>query len=252
VKVELLSIRECPHVPPTRRLVRDVLDRLATETRIDEILVGSVEEAERLGFAGSPTIHVDGLDIEIPLTSPRPGLGCRLYGRTGTPPRWLVEAAVLRALAPRGLLFLCVANSARSQLAEGIARQLAPPHVRVWAAGSPPTAVRPEAIRVLEEIGIDASVQHAKGLDSVPPGSADAIVTLCAEEDACPLFPGKVHRLHWSLPDPAAAPGDLQERLVAFRAVRDELVRRLRVVLAGHTCDRGVSTRDGRTGWKSS
>ncbi len=131
----------------------------------------------------------------------------------------------------KGLLFLCVANSARSQMAEALARRDAPPGFRVWSAGSSPSRVNPLTVRVLAEIGIDASGQRAKGLDAVPAGEVDTVVTLCAEE-VCPIFPGAVRRLHWPLPDPAAAVGDEAVRLAAFRAARDELEARIRVLLS--------------------
>jgi arsenate reductase len=142
-----------------------------------------------------------------------------------------MEAAVLRASSPRGVLFLCVANSARSQLAEGIARSLAPASVGVWSAGSQPTRVRPEAIAVLAEIGIDISGHRSKAVSEIPADQIDTVITLCGEEE-CPVFLGRARRLHWGLPDPAAAGGSESDRLVAFRRTRDELRRRLEVVFA--------------------
>jgi thioredoxin type arsenate reductase len=124
------------------------------------------------------------------------------------------------------ILFLCVANSARSQLAEGLARRLAPPGTRVYSAGSEPGTIHPLAVRVLAEVGVDASAQHSKGLDAIPLGEIDLVVTLCAEE-VCPLFPRPVRTLHWPLPDPARTSGSDEQRLAAFRAVRDELAARL-------------------------
>jgi arsenate reductase len=145
---------------------------------------------------------------------------------------WRTGAEALRKKRPRHILFLCVANSARSQMAEGIARSLAPPEVTVSSAGSSPASVRPQAIRVLEEIGIDISGYRSKGLDSIDAGSVDAVITLCAEE-VCPVFLGKAVRLHWGLPDPAAVTGTEETRLNTFRSVRDELRRRLKA-LFGH------------------
>jgi arsenate reductase len=126
----------------------------------------------------------------------------------------------------KGVLFLCVANSARSQMAEGIARSLAPVGTKLWSAGSRPTSVRPEAIAVLKEIGIDISGQRAKAVAEIPAAEVDTVITLCGEEE-CPLFLGKATRLHWGLPDPAAVDGSEAERLDAFRKVRDELRRRI-------------------------
>ena len=86
--------------------------------------------------------------------------------------------------------------------------------------------MNPLAIRVLAEIGIDASGQHSKSVGDIPPDGVDAVVTLCAEEE-CPLFPGQAVRLHWGLSDPAAAGGSREERLDAFRKTRDDLRRRI-------------------------
>ena len=143
---------------------------------------------------------------------------------------WAAEAEALRAARPRHVLFLCVANSARSQMAEGIARTLAPEGVRVSSAGSEPTSLRPEAVEVLREIGIDVSGQRSKGMDDVE-RPVDAVVTLCAEE-VCPAWLEPALRVHWGLPDPAAVYTSPEARLQAFRDVRDELRRRLSVVFA--------------------
>jgi len=116
------------------------------------------------------------------------------------------------------ILFLCVANAARSQMAEGLARAMAPDGYRFLSAGSEPGQLNPLAVEALREEGIDISQHHAKGLEAIPLNDVDVIVTLCAEE-VCPVVPGKVRRLHWPLPDPT--------RLASFRVVRD----RLRVLL---------------------
>ena len=141
---------------------------------------------------------------------------------------WRSNAEALREFGPRHILFLCVANSARSQMAEGIARHLAPDGVTVSSAGSEPATVRAQALAVLGEIGIDISAHYSKGVDEVA-RPVDAVVTLC-EEEVCPAWLGDTHRVHWSLPDPAAAAGSPERQLDAFRAVRDELRRRLAVV----------------------
>ena len=143
----------------------------------------------------------------------------------------MIEAGILRALRPRHILFLCVANSARSQMAEGIARSLVPKGVRVSSAGSVPSFVRPHALQVLKEIGIDISGHKSKGLDAVDASSVDVVITLCAEE-LCPVFPGEAMRLHWGLPDPARENGNEDRKLAAFRGVRDELHRRLELLFS--------------------
>jgi arsenate reductase len=133
---------------------------------------------------------------------------------------------------PKGILFLCVANSARSQMAEGIARAVAPPEIKIWSAGSRPTNVRPEAIEVLKEAGIDISGHHSKAVSEIPTAEIDTVITLCAEEE-CPLFLGNAQRLHWGLPDPISGSGSQEEALEAFRKVRDELYKRIIDFLKG-------------------
>lgn len=122
------------------------------------------------------------------------------------------------------LLFACVANSARSQLAEAIARHLAPAEFDLYSAGSRPSNVKPEVHTVLGELGIDTRGLRSKGFISVPIDEVDVAVTLCLDE-VCPIFPSTTRTLHWPLPDPASAPDD--ERIEAFRAARDELLRRI-------------------------
>jgi arsenate reductase len=123
---------------------------------------------------------------------------------------------------PGRVLFLCVHNSARSQMAEGFARALAPPGVLVWSAGSEPSRVHARAIETMKEAGIDISGQRSKRIDEVPWQEADTVVTLCGEaEEICPVLGAPVRRVHWPLPDPSAAPPDRQP--AAFREARDEI-----------------------------
>ena len=126
------------------------------------------------------------------------------------------------------LLFMCVANSARSQMAEGLAREFAPAALEVASAGSAPTQLNPYAKRALDELGIDIGGALCKRVDALDSARVRTVITLCAEE-VCPTFAGDVERLHWPLPDPAAAKGTDAEILASFRDVRDELQRRLKI-----------------------
>lgn len=125
------------------------------------------------------------------------------------------------------ILFLCVANSARSQMAEGLAREFLPDRFRVYSAGSKPSTVNPLAIQALGELGIDISGQRSKALDEIDSGSIDLVVTLCAEE-VCPVFLGKAKKLHWPFPDPADPKRASEGRIEVFRKVRDEIAERIR------------------------
>jgi len=138
-----------------------------------------------------------------------------------------------------GVLFLCVANSARSQMAEGIARGLAGDRLAIQSAGSAPSRVHPLAVRVLAEIGLDISLQRSKSVDEVDRDVVETVVTLCAEE-VCPVYLGRARRLHWPLPDPASGTTSDEAALESFRAVRDELSRRISEWLA----DEGVLPRE--------
>ena len=231
VRIEVLVFDGCPHVEEAIQLADAVAGRLGPGITVERVDVNTHERAAELSFLGSPSIRVDGADVERRAASAG-RLCCRTYeGRSGAPPEWLVEAAVLRALSPRGVLFLCVANSARSQMAEGIGRALAPPGVIIWSAGSQPARVRPEAIAALAEIGIDISHHRSKSVAEIPAHEVDTVVTLCGEEE-CPVFLGKARRLHWGLPDPAVIGGSEADRADAFRRTRDELRRRLAALFA--------------------
>ncbi len=122
------------------------------------------------------------------------------------------------------ILFLCVANSARSQMAEGLARTILPASVEVASAGSAPGLLNPLAVEALSETGIDIAHHRSKPLSDVSPETADLIVTLCAEE-ICPFVPGPVRRLHWPIADTSVA-GDI----VAFRTARDQIKGRIEVL----------------------
>ncbi|MEW6435241.1 MAG: arsenate reductase ArsC [Myxococcota bacterium] len=127
----------------------------------------------------------------------------------------------------KSVLFLCVANSARSQMAEGLARKRFGDRVRVQSAGSRPSTVNPYAVEVMREVGVDLTTHASKSVDTIDPASVDTVITLCAEE-VCPVFLGKATRLHWPLPDPASAePLPREVMLERFRAARDELERRI-------------------------
>ena len=128
----------------------------------------------------------------------------------------------------KSVLFLCVANSARSQMAEGLAKRMLGPSVRVQSAGSKPSKVNPYAVEVMSEIGIDLGSHHSKSVDTIEPSTVDTVITLCAEE-VCPVILGQLRRLHWPIPDPASDDPNLtrDQLLARFRTARDEIRGRL-------------------------
>lgn len=124
----------------------------------------------------------------------------------------------------KSILFLCVANSARSQMAEGLARMVFGHRVPVMSAGSEPSVVNPYAIEVMRELGVDLGTHHSKSVQTIDPREVGMVITLCAEE-VCPAFLGEAHRLHWPIPDPASKDPNLShhEMLQRFRKARDSL-----------------------------
>jgi len=128
----------------------------------------------------------------------------------------------------QSILFLCVANSARSQMAEGLARMTFGDRIPVQSAGSEPTQVNPYAIEVMHELGVDLTKHHSKSVQTIDPVTVGTVITLCAEE-VCPVFMGKARRLHWPIPDPASIdPGiSPEEMLTRFRTARDTIREKL-------------------------
>jgi arsenate reductase len=128
------------------------------------------------------------------------------------------------------ILFMCVANSARSQLAEGLAREFFP-NAEIQSAGSHPGRLNPHAVTVMKEIGIDISRHYSKSADELSPGflvDLDYVITLCAEE-VCPVLVSKAKKLHWPFPDPASKEPLPEEELVRrFRGARDSISEKLK------------------------
>lgn len=131
------------------------------------------------------------------------------------------------------VLILCTGNSARSQMAEGLLRNEAGGAMEVYSAGTDPGIVRPEAIMVMKEIGIDISEHRSKSVDEFRDQQFDYIITVCSRaNEQCPVFPGAAERIAWDFDDPAAVEGELETRLGTFRRVRDEILHHLRIFLA--------------------
>ena len=133
----------------------------------------------------------------------------------------------------RRVLVLCTGNSARSQMAEGLLRELGGDRLEVYSAGTLPSEVNPLAIEAMRERGIDISGHRSKHLSEFLGQPFDDVLTVCDKAaENCPIFPGRARRTHWSFPDPAAAQGSSEERLAFFRRVRDDIEVHLREWLA--------------------
>lgn len=129
------------------------------------------------------------------------------------------------------ILFLCVANSARSQMAEGLAKKLLGTRAHVESAGSAPSKVNPFAVQAMKEIGIDLTEHYSKSPDALKPGfivQLDYVITLCGEEVCPTMMAPKAKKLHWPFPDPAGKGGSDEEQLTRFRETRDAIAERIR------------------------
>ena len=124
------------------------------------------------------------------------------------------------------ILFLCVENSARSQMAEGIARKIFGNTADIQSAGSNPSRVHPLAVEVMKEQGVDISQQWSKSIDSIHMGDIDLVITLCAEE-ICPYLGGNIQRQHWPFPNPTPAAFSRAEQIERFRTIRDQLTQKI-------------------------
>ena len=131
--------------------------------------------------------------------------------------------------ALKGILFLCVNNSCRSQMAEALARSYAPESVNIYSAGTNPTSINPRVPEVMSEVGIAVTGQYSKSIDEIPVDLIDIYITLCGDKDSCPTIPGATHE-HWPFDDPAQATGDDENILSAFRKVREDIDKRVRTL----------------------
>jgi arsenate reductase (thioredoxin) len=127
------------------------------------------------------------------------------------------------------VLFVCTHNSARSQMAEGLLRALGSDRFEAFSAGTQATHVRPLAIRVMAELGIDISGQESKTLDRYLDEPFEKVITVCDQaHESCPVFLGARERLHWSFPDPSEAGGTEEQQLDVYRHVRDAIRERIK------------------------
>ena len=130
------------------------------------------------------------------------------------------------------VLILCTGNSARSQMAEGLLRALSRGAVEASSAGTKPSQVNPLAIAAMKEAGIDISAHRSKSVEEFAAQRFDIVITVCDNaKETCPIFPGAPERIHWSFPDPATVEGSHEEKLRAFRDVRDGLQQRLQQLM---------------------
>ncbi len=232
MNVRLLIIEGCPGAAPASELLGRVLAGEGLAPEFETVVVADESAAGRERFVGSPSIRIDGLDIEEARRADPPSLTCRIYSagntRSGVPPEAMLRSAVRRALAPKTrVLFLCTGNSCRSQMAEGWARALRGDVVEAHSAGIETHGLNPRAVKVMAEAGVDISRHRSKHLDEVRDVEFDFVVTVCDRaHESCPLFPGRTRVVHAGFDDPprlAEGAASEDEALAHYRRVRDEI-----------------------------
>ncbi len=234
--IRLLTVPGCPGAPPARALLHEVLKSEGLADAFTEIEVSDEQEAQQLGFLGSPTIHIDGLDIELAkLVSPA-CMCCRTYEhgseRLCQIPESMLREALRRAQAPKQkLLYLCTGNSCRSQMAEGLTRAIQGDTYDVCSAGIETHGLNPNAVKVMAELGVDISGHRSELVASYLDVGIDVVVTVCGHaHKTCPLFPGQAKVVHVGFDDPPRMAKELAERgankeeqLDCYRTVRDQI-----------------------------
>jgi len=137
---------------------------------------------------------------------------------------YLIERSKEMVVLKKGILFLCTGNSCRSQMAEGFAKIMFSKDLKIFSAGTEPKTIHPIAVKVMQEIGIDISQHWSKNISEIPIDKIDLVVTLCGDAaENCPIFPGKIKKIHWEIEDPAKTKGSEEEIAKVFRKVRDNI-----------------------------
>ena len=204
VKIRLLAFEGCPGAPVAHERIRKVLAETGIEGEIQVVRVESAEEAARTGFLGSPTVQVDGMDIQVERRGEPSLFGCRLYPGGNAPPEDMIREALYRAASPkRRILYLCSGNSCRSQMAEAWTRVLWGDLFEAYSAGLEPKGLDARALAVMREVGVDMASHRSKAVTDLPEAGFDVVVTVCDRaREECPIFPGVERQLHRSFEDP--------------------------------------------------
>ena len=230
--VKLLQVDGCPTAPKVLDRLRTLLAGESVQADIEVITVRDENDAIRHRFMGSPSIIINGYDIEIERRHDKPAFGCRIYetmnGPSGMPEDSLITDAIRRAANPSlKVLFLCTGNSCRSQMAEGWTRFLKGDMIDAASAGIETHGLNPRAVAVMAEAGLDISGHRSENVNDMLHIPFDYVITLCGHAfENCPYFPGKAKVLHVGFDDPpklAADAATVKEALSHYRRVRDEI-----------------------------
>ena len=232
VKIRFLSFKGCPGAEPTVARLRAVMAADGIERPIERVDVPDDAAAVRECFYGSPSIQINGLDIEVSRRAGQPCYGCRLYDhgeeKRCFPTDAMIGDALCRAQTRRlKVLFLCTGNSCRSQMAEGWTRAIKGDVIDAYSAGIETHGLNPNAVKVMAEANVDISGHRSELVDDLMAIDFDYVVTVCGHaHESCPMFPGKAKVIHVGFDDPpglAKSAATEEEALNHYRCVRDEI-----------------------------
>ena len=232
MQIRILIFDGCTHAAEAVERVRKVAQSEGVREPVQVVEVPDEAAAKSERFLGSPSVQIDGLDIDLNRRGDPYCHGCRVYrsadGASGVPPEEMIRAAIRRAREPKQkALFLCTGNSCRSQMAEGWARHLRGDVLDAHSAGIETHGLNPLAVKVMAEAGVDISGHRSKHLHDVMDVDFDYVVTVCDHaHESCPLFPGKAKIVHQRFDDPPRLAKDAKTQegtLAHYRRVRDEI-----------------------------
>ena len=232
LSINFLKFKDCPTAPKALEKLRSLLERESVEADVNVIDINNKEDANYYRFLGSPTIQINGYDIETKRRGDKPAYGCRIYrtmnGPSGVPDEYLIIDSIKRANNPRcKILFLCTGNSCRSQMAEGWTHHLWGDTFYVYSAGIETHGLNPNAVKVMAEAGVDISTYKSKNVNDLLHIPFDFVITVCGHAyENCPYFSGKAKVLHIGFDDPPKLVADAkteEEVLGHYGRVRDEI-----------------------------
>ena len=230
LNIRFLSFEGCPGVEPTLARLRAVMAAEGVSCPIEMVDVPDEQTARRERFLGSPSIQINGLDIQEERRADAPCYACRVYPNgEPVPSEDLIRMALRRALGPNlKVLFLCTGNSCRSQMAEGWARALKGDVIEAHSAGIETHGLNPNAGEVMAEAGVDISGQWSKKVDELDAVDLDYVVAVCGHaNETCPVWlKGKAKVADVGFDDPpklAQHAKSEEETLGHYRRVRDEI-----------------------------
>jgi arsenate reductase (thioredoxin) len=234
MRIEMLFTPGCPNLKKTRDLLRETLQSLGLEISPQEVELSAAIRPVGGDIPDSPTIRIDGQDIE-PESTRSADSGCRMNGTgTGTPEGPLLKLRIARAAGIKTVLFICTGNAVRSQMAEALVNHFLKGRWAAFSAGFLPAGINPLVVKVLKEIGIDASRQPTKHLDLFKGCDFDRVITLCSEADRmCTFYPAYGQRIHLPFTDPLTLSTFGFGWKGLFRKLRDDLKTQMIPFLEG-------------------